>query len=105
MSSVRPSVCDVGGSGSLTNFGKSSRVANTSDARQDSRNFSGHPYNIYWAQRAVVFAIAQLSCFTVSTLNQNNVQTSTLLRLKMHVKGSYNTIITLYGLLVCCITQ
>jgi len=39
----------------ITNFGKSSRVRS-----EDSRNFSGHP--LYWAHRAVFFAIAQLSC-------------------------------------------
>jgi len=46
---------------------------------RDSRNFSGHAA-IYWAHRAVVFAIAQLSCRThyivLLVTNALNVQES-----------------------------
>jgi len=40
--------------------------------REDSRNFSGVP--IYWAHRAVVFAIARLSCFLKRSPQQEEDQ-------------------------------
>jgi len=40
---------------------------------EDSQNFSGHPA-IYWAHRAVVFAIARLSCWRQSPQQEQDMK-------------------------------
>jgi len=68
-SSVHPSVCDVGVLGPHRSWKLTARTISPTSSLRDSHNLSAHPY---WAHRAVIFAIAQLSCFSSRQRNIYN---------------------------------